>query len=55
MIYLIGKTCLMFEVVTCSYDLSHLKVKYTKQLVSSMLNHKINSILLIALLICASN
>ena len=55
MICLNGKTYLMFEVVTCSKDLSHFKVKYTKQLVSSMLNHRIDLILVIAQWIYASN
>ena len=55
MIYLNGKTCLMFEVVTCSNDLSHFKVKHTKQLVSSMLNHRIDLTLVIAQWIYASD
>ena len=55
MIYLNGNTCLMFEVVTCSSDLSQFKVKHNKQLVSSMLNNRIDLVLMIAQWIYASN
>ena len=53
MIYLNGNTCLMFEVVTCSQDLSQFKVKHNKKLVSS--NNRIDLVLVIAQWIYASN